>query len=272
MGTLNTIMTGVQAERSLTRRQVQPSVVKKWKLQTRAATVGALIKGFPPTKLPAFLLGACADGLPFMVQLDDPGMGSILISCDHGLGKTHQLQVMADSAARINPPNQLQLGVITFKTGEWQSWQRSPQMKKHLQGIYAWYDPWVEGFIENLVDLVEARQDGKRTGANILLMLDDLNFIEELSFEAQVNLHWLLEYGAQAGIWIAGTINAHKVNQYRFWVDPFRTRIIGKVSADQHADLLVLRPGSAANGLDAAMFRVWTGYGWRTYRLPLLGD
>lgn len=272
MGALNTIMTGLQAERSLTRRQFQPSVVKKLKLGRRAATVGALIKTLQPNLLPAFLLGECADGLPFLVQLDDPGMGSILISCDHGLGKTHQLQVMADSATRLNPPNQLQLGVITFKPGEWQTWQRSPQVKKHLQGIYAWYDPGVEGFIENLVDLAEARQDGKRTGANILLLLDDLNFIEELSFEAQVNLHWLLEYGAQAGIWMAGTLNAHKVIQYRYWVDPFRTRIIGKVSADQHADILATRPDSAAYGLDAAMFRVWTGFGWRTYRLPLLGD
>jgi hypothetical protein len=231
-----------------------------------------LINAIQPTKLPALLLGQCADGLPFLVELGDPRMGSFLISCDHGLGKTHQLQVLADSAARLNPPNQLQLGVITFKPNEWQTWQRSPQSKKHLQGIYAWYDPWAEGFIENLVELAEARQNGERTGANVLLLLDDLIFIEELSLEAQVNLHWLLEYGAQVGIWIAGTISAQKTDQYRYWVDPFRTRIIGRVSTEKHADLLSLRPDSAAHGLDPAMFRVWTGSGWRTYRLPLLGD
>jgi hypothetical protein len=277
MGAINTVMTGLEVEHGLapsrlTRRHFHHSRVKKTKLIRKSTTVGELVNTIQPGSLPSLLLGECADGLPLLVELGDPHMGSILISCDHGLGKTHQLQVMADSAARMNPPSQLQLGVITFKPGEWHTWQRLPQNKKHLQGIYAWYDPWVEGFIENLVDLAEARQDGKRNGANVLLLLDDLNFIEELSFEAQVNLHWLLEYGAQAGIWVAGTMNAHKAVQLQYWVDPFRTRIIGKVAADQNAELLAMRPDSAADGLDPAMFRVWTGYGWRTYRLPLLGD
>lgn len=277
MGAINSVMSGLQSERSLKpsrlrKDQFTYSRVTTPKLGCKATTVGKLVSAIQPGTLPALLLGECADGLPLVIELGDPHLGSILISCEHGLGKTHQLQVMADSAARMNPPSRLQLGVITFKPGEWQTWKRSPHNQKFLQGVYAWYDPYVETFINNLVDLAEARRDGQRTGVHILLILDDLNFIEELSYEAQVNLHWLLEYGTQADIWITGAINAHQAAHLRYWVDSFRTRVIGKVTADHQAEVLALRPDSAADGLEPAMFRVWTGFGWRTYRLPLLGD
>jgi hypothetical protein len=276
MGALSSLITGVKTGQSplpstsgrnrlFQTREIKPAI------RPKVVTVGELLKSIQPGALPSLLLGECADGLPFLIELGDPRMGAILVSCDHGRGKTHHLQVMAESAAKMNPPSEFQLGVITFKPGEWRSWERTTQSKKYLQGIYAWYDPYVESFIQNMVDLAEARQDGQQSGAHVLFILDDLNFIEELSFEAQVNLHWLIEYGSQAGIWVVGAINAHKAAQFRYWVDPFRTRIIGKVESEKNADILALRTGSAADGIDPGIFRAWTGYGWRTYRLPLLG-
>jgi hypothetical protein len=199
-------------------------------------------------------------------------MGSILVSCDKGCGKTHQLQVMVDSAVRLNPPSSLQFGVLTLKPGEWQSWQSEPQRMKHLQGIYAWYDPWAESFIQTLVDLAEARRDGRRLGADVLIILDDLNFIEELSYEAQVNLYWLLEYGAQSGVWPIAAVNAHQAANFQYWVDTFRTRVIGRVTSEAHTKILALRSNPAVTDLEPGMFSVWAGADWFTYRLPLLGD
>jgi len=234
--------------------------------------VGELLTAIQPGKFPFLLLGECADGLPFLVELGAADRGAILIGCDRGAGKTHQLQVLADSAVRLNAPSDFQVAVITFKPGEWQTWAGSPHNKKFLQGIYAWYDPWVSTFIQNLVDLAEARLDGKQNGPQILLILDDLSFLEELGFETQVNLHWLLEYGAQANIWVAGAIDAVKADQFRFWVEPFRTRIIGVTTSEDAAHILSSRTDSAADGLEPGLFRTWTGHDWRTYRLPLLGD
>jgi hypothetical protein len=199
-------------------------------------------------------------------------MGSILVSSDIGCGKTHQLQVMVDSAVRMNAPSSLQFGVLTLKPGEWQPWQSEPQRMKHLQGIYAWYDPWAESFIQTLVDLAEARRDGERLGADVLLILDDLTFIEELSYEAQVNLHWLLEYGAHSGVWPIAGVNAHQTENFRYWIDAFRTRLIGRVTRDAITKILAMRSNPAATELEPGMFSVWAGTDWRTYRLPLLGD
>lgn len=277
MGAIHTVMPGLQAERGLkplTRRPVRTVHSRQAERgkRRRTATVGELLTAIQPGNLPFLLLGECADGLPFLVELGNPDRGAILIGCDRGAGKTHQLQVLADSAVRMNAPSEFQVAVITFRPGEWQTWACSPHNKKYLQGIYAWYDPWVATLIQNLVDRAEARLDGMQNGPQILFILDDLNFLEELRFETQVNLHWLLEYGAQANIWVAGAINAGKAAQFRFWVEPFRTRIIGKIADEENARILSSRSESAAEVLEPGLFRTWTGHGWRAYRLPLLGD
>lgn len=237
-----------------------------------STTVGSLLRTTQPGLSRSLLLGQCDDGCPFLVELGDPEMGAILVSCNKGCGKTHQLQVMVDSAVRLNTPSSLQFGVLTFKPGEWQTWQSEPQRMKHLQGIYAWYDPWAEGLIQTLVDLAEARRDEQCSSADVLLILDDLNFIEELSYEAQVNLYWLLEYGAHSGVWLIAGVNAHQAADFRYWIDTFRTRVIGRVTSEESTEILALRSNPEAAGLEPGMFSAWAGTDWRTYRLPLLGD
>jgi len=249
----------------------QPNVLKP-KLAPKTRTVGQLIHSAHSGKSPTALLGECADGTPFIIELGDPQMGAILIGCDSGAGKTHHLQLLADSAIKMNTLNSIELAVITFKPDEWQSWRKNPEIGKHLQGIYAWYDPWAEELINNLIDLAETRHSEQQNGTGVLLLLDDISFIEELGYEAQVNLHWLLEYGNQAGVYIVGTMKAQRTPQFRFWVDPFRTRIVGKIMQASSAEIIAQRNDSAADSLDPAMFRIRTGSRWRTYRLPLLGD
>jgi len=277
MGAVNMIVNDVKVNRKpfsliKTRNRVRQPGVDKPRVPLKATTVGRLLISIRQINSPALLLGECADGLPFIIELGDPFMGAALIGCERSMGKTHHLQVLAESAVKLNPPSALQIGVITFKPGEWQFWERKPGNKKYLQGIFAWYDPWAEGLIKNLAELAETRYDGAKTGAQVVLILDDLGFVEELSYEAQVNLRWLLEYGAQAGVFVVASINAGQADRFRFWVEPFRTRIVGRITDEFAAETLTLRKNSAVDALEPGMFRVWTSSDWRTYRLPLLGD
>lgn len=277
MGAINMIVNDVKVNRKpfspiKSRNRVRQPGVDKPRVPLKATTVGRLLISIRQINSPALLLGECADGLPFIIELGDPFMGAALIGCERSMGKTHHLQVLAESAVKLNPPSALQIGVITFKPGEWQFWERKPGNKKYLQGIFAWYDPWAEGLIKNLAELAETRYDGAKTGAQVVLILDDLGFVEELSYEAQVNLRWLLEYGAQAGVFVVASINADQADRFRFWVEPFRTRIVGRITDEFAAEKLTLRKNSAVDALEPGMFRVWTGSDWRTYRLPLLGD
>lgn len=277
MGAVNMIVNDVKVNRKpfspiKSRNRVRQPGVDKPRVPLKATTVGRLLISIRQINSPALLLGECADGLPFIIELGDPFMGAALIGCERSMGKTHHLQVLAESAVKLNPPSALQIGVITFKPGEWQFWERKPGNKKYLQGIFAWYDPWAEGLIKNLAELAETRYDGAKTDAQVVLILDDLGFVEELSYEAQVNLRWLLEYGAQAGVFVVASINAGQADRFRFWVEPFRTRIVGRITDEFAAEKLTLRKNSAVDALEPGMFRVWTGSDWRTYRLPLLGD
>jgi hypothetical protein len=217
-------------------------------------------------------MGECRDGLPFLMQLTDPALGAILIGGDQGCGKTHQLQVMVDSAIRLNPPHDLQISILTHNPNEWRAFWGRKRQEKYLYQLKAWYDPGAEELIEGLLHLAEERREGKRQGASIVLILDDFNFVEEISYAAQVNLHWLLAYGAQSGIWIMAAIKANYADKFRYWIDSFRTRIIGAAVNSEDAEILSADEDIKGEDLTPGFFRIWTGVEWLTYRLPLLGD
>lgn len=235
-------------------------------------TVGKLLSSIGPVPEKSILLGRCADGLPFFISLGDPELGSILISGDEGCGKTHQLQVMVDAAMRLNQPYDLQISIISHNPQDWALIQNDPRNRRFCQGVYAWYDPRLDAHIQHLAALAEARRAGETGGPALLVILDDLNFVEALNCDSQVNLRWLLQYGAQSNIWIAAAIKAVLAAQFPFWIEVFCTRIFGRVISEKGAFGLGEAPGLRAHNLEPGFFRTWTGAGWMTHQLPLLGD
>ncbi len=254
------------------RRRSRTKILPRKRKIVDTFTVGGLMESIKPAPKRSILLGKCLDGLPFLFELGDPELGAILIACDAGCGKTHQLQVMVDSAVRTYAPHNLQVAVLTLNPDEWSGMNRNPKQKKFVQGCYAWYDARGADMIESLTELAEARREGERQGADILLILDDLAAIENLPMEAQVNLRWLMEYGPQSAIWVVGALDARKVSAMRFWVEPFRTRIIGRVDSKLNLESLVLCSDLPKPSAEPGAFQVWTGESWLAYRLPLLGD
>lgn len=247
-------------------------LIRKRKTHRTGNTVGSLlesVRDIPPRTL---LLGKCSDGLPFLMELGAPELGAVLIGCDAGCGKTHQLQVMVDSAMRINPPNKVQVVVLSPNPDEWKSLQSDNKSKQYLRDILSWYAGKSEMIIEELTELAEDRRQGKRWGADVLLILDDLKYVEDLGYEAQVNLHWLLEYGSQSGVWVISTVDADLADNFHYWIDTFRTRIIGRTGSPEDAAVIAMRPNSKAFELEHGSFQVWTGSQWLTYQLVPLGD
>jgi hypothetical protein len=247
-------------------------LIRKKKFHWNATTVGNLLSSIQAIPANTLLLGQCTDGLPFMMELCEPEMGAILIGCDAGCGKTHQLQVMVDSAILTFSPHKMQIAILSPNLNEWESLQSNAASKKYIYDILSWYDKKAENLIKALTELAEARRGGHRLGADILFILDDLEHIEDLSFEAQVNLHWLLEYGSQSNVWVVGTIGAELASGFRYWINPFRTRIVGRVHASTNADILAIRPDSKASELDHGSFKAWAGTRWMTYSLVPLGS
>ena len=256
----------------LTRKRPEIANTSKLQRAVDVVTVGKMMKAIQPVPLQSLLLGQCTDGKPFLMGLSDPELGAVLVSSDPGCGKTHQLQVMADSAIRAHTPRALQISILTSKPDEWAGLQNDPQKCKYLQCVYPWYHGQAERIIQALTELAEARRQGQRQGAWVLFVLDDLTYVENLSYEAQVNLHWLLAYGSQSGVWVIGPINAGYADSFRYWIETFRTRITGRVQSEENAEILAMRPESHVENLSPGNFRIWTGMVWVTHRLLPLGD
>ena len=255
--------------------EVRSSTIQKPKallpkmLQGKSITVGRLLSQVQPQPKQAILLGQCQDGLPILMGLEDPTMGAILVSGENSCGKTHQLQVMVDSAMRLHTPDELQISILTLHPEEWAYLKVGYQQQA---SIHAWYDHRSEKMIKGLSNLAEGRRDGKGHQTRHIMILDDLNFVEYLSYEAQMTIHWLLAYGSRLGFTMIATINSVYYNDYRYWIDIFRTRILGRTDLQEEADGFAIRPGSRAETLAPGYYCVWSEHDWLTYRLPLLGD
>ena len=243
---------------------------KSSRIQTEALTVNTLMTGISPLPQHSVLLGRCADGLPFLMSLGDPELGAILIACERGYGKTHHVQALVDSAIQSHSARKMQFAVLTLNPSEWNRLTAQAPARKYLQGLLAWYDPQAERLIANLTDLAESRRGDERRGPDVLLVLDDLPALQDLSMEAQVNLRWLLEYGAQSGIWVVATVNAADLSDFRFWIDTFRTRILGRMVNETAVDVLSSNAKGVAE-LAPGQFQAWTGSSWTRYTLPMLG-
>jgi len=234
-------------------------------------TVGKLhanLQTFPNWSL---LLGQSKDGLPFLLDFSDPAAGPILISGDEGCGKTHQLQVLVESAVRLFRPSELQISILTHTPPDWDYLVENTKYRKYLQEVHAWYVGSVEEKIQALTELAERRRDNDQSGPVVMLIMDDLNFIEELSFEAQVNLRWLMGYGAQSNVWVIAAVKSKYAKSLSYWLEPFRTRILGKIQSRKNAQVLASKKDPQVGGISHSQFSVWSGTNWLTYQLPLLG-
>ena len=234
-------------------------------------TVGRLMEIVKPIPKNSVLLGQCADGLPFFLSLTNAEIGAVLVSGDYGCGKTHQLQVIVDSIIQMHQPQDWQVEVFTGNTYEWSGMMLSKTRQPFLRELHAWYDIRSEAAIQALIELADARRQGQRKGPEIILILDGLNAIEELGIEAQVNLHWLIEYGAQFGIWVIAAISTGLIKSFPYWVQTFRTRLSGYTLRRDRSNAK-LNHDPLASSIEPGWFRAKSGDQLLAYRLPLLGN
>lgn len=278
MGSLNTLInTGiVQQNLDIPPGQIFQGVKTKRLqkvLDEGPPTVGSLLSAIKPPTALTTLLGQSRDGKPFLLEFVEEALGAILISGNRESGKTHHLQVLFESAMRLNCASNLQIGVLTFKPFEWQTTSAKKRFQEYSHCIFAWYDPYAEDYIQTLFDLAQVRRkEESQSEPDVLLILDDLHFIEGLNLEAQFNLHWLMEYGSQFGVWIVAAINDSASDLYRYWVDCFRTRIYGKSTLNKNANMLINSFAQKTGRLEPSTFLVQMNDRWMAYQLPLLGD
>jgi hypothetical protein len=252
--------------------QLQP---EPWNLAplVQLPTVGQTLHSINPVPCHSILIGACEDGLPFLLDLAQPAAGPLLVTGDAGCGKTRQLKVMVESALRLASPREIQIGVVTGRPEEWSDLFDPYKRIKHSMGVVTWEGPALVNLIDSLVTLAEDRYKGRRGGTAVILIVEDLSQIQGVDNRDQMAFHWLLQNGPQVGIWVIASLQAELAVALPFWVDVFRTRLFGKIDSGEVGQRLAIYPGLETSHLiTGSEFCTRLGKEWMSYWVPELGD
>lgn len=196
IGNLPTIWSQNQSKRGLNARTNDFFKSYERRNSTDLTAILSVFGPFPPYSL---VVGECLDGLPFMLSLDNPKSGSILVVGEHDWPKSEILTAMSVSACRINRPEHISWSLITNKPHLYSELVSSP----HCQEVISPFDRAAGELIIELASTVEQRRFGRERGSTQVLMIDDFqSFTPMLSdYGVYLNLKTLVNKGPVRGIW-----------------------------------------------------------------------
>jgi len=233
------------------------------KLVPAAPTLSRVLSEIGSLPREALFLGIASDGLPVLLNLHDPTPGPLLVVGDAGAGKTAFLQMLVRCLQQSHRSEDLQFGVITSHPDEWNSLEASP----HRVGIFPVYENNSQDFLLSLAGW--AHGNDRRSHQSILLLIDDLESIAKLDFEALQSFRWLLLRGPARRVWPIITLNAQRYGQVLSWIPMFRTRIFGRIAQDRVAGAMGGDQASALNQLEAGIqFSLRENGKWLKFWLP----
>jgi len=227
-----------------------------------APTLSEVLGGIGPLPREALFFGVAADGLPVLLNLHDSVPGPILVIGDAGAGKTAFLQTVARGMIQSHDGNDVQFGVITNHSDEWESIEETP----HRVGVFPAHHSSAQDFMLSLASWAHAN---KNTRQSVLLLIDDLESIASLDFDALQNFRWLLLRGPARRIWPIITLRAERYGQVISWLQIFRTRIFGRIADEHVASALGADKTSALDTLEARIqFSLRENGNWLRFWLP----
>jgi hypothetical protein len=152
---------------------------------------------FQPMPAYSTILGICDDGLPLVLDLNDPNPGAILITGGRHTGKSHLLKSILNSACSMNNIDQLYFYFISPESGS----HHDLELLSHCYGVLSSYDKAACELIVDLSALVEQRKSGRHLGTKCILAIDNLyELIKHQDFEVLNHLKWLYRFGQKTQI------------------------------------------------------------------------
>ena len=223
-------------ERTLTDNQDHQSreVLSRRRLSA-APSIYSILKSFGPFPPYSFVVGVCQDGLPFMISLDNPKSGSILVVGEDGFEKTQILKAMSLSASMLNNPEQVRLCVITNKVDRYANLMKYP----NCHALLTPYERAAGEMVIEFASIAEQRRSGRERGGVMMLLIDDFQSFAPLlsDYSVYLNLKTLVTKGPLSGIWPIISIKPEDVHSTKGQLlHSFGTYIFEKV--DNHPGLL----------------------------------
>ena len=228
-------------------------------------TLTDVLSDLGPLPREALFLGIAEDGLPVLLDVNDPSPGPLLVVGDSRAGKTALLQTIARASAKIHTSEEVQFGVITSQPDAWHNEINLP----NNAGIYPVHDNTASDFILSLTAWAHSNRGTRQA---VLLLIDDLDrTITQLEFEARQNLRWLLLRGPNRRVWPITTLNAAHHGKALEWLDAFRTRIFGRIRHIANArELTKVHNIDLQDLLAGTQFTLREGSNWLNFWIPAM--
>jgi hypothetical protein len=220
--------------------------------------------GLPP-RTAAF--GVCPDGLPVLFDLTDGRSGPILVTGDPGCGKTTLMRVLLKSASAFNAAHEVKFIVLTPKPQEFEDVANQGTRSGHCLGVHKDDSLPAEEWIFRMSALVERRLSSRQFNPPVLMVIDDLQFVNRAGADVRLNLEWILKHGPSVQIWPVVSLPTDAAAKMGRWTQHFHTRMIGKMS-NAAAEHLGSLPGLEAEHLDVLQLAVVIQDHWLQFRLP----
>lgn len=215
-----------------------------------------------PLPREALFLGVASDGLPVLLNLHDHVPGPLLVPGEAGSGKTDFLRSIVRALIRSHKASELQYGVLTGHPDEWEEVESTP----HRAGVFPIADSSAQDF---MLSLASWAHTNKGSNQSLLLLVDDLEALARLDFDALQNFRWLLARGPARRVWPVITMNAERYGQVLAWIPIFRTRIFGRIRNERVAEILSSDRASALEMLKAPIqFSLRENEKWVKFWLP----
>jgi len=180
----------------------------------------------------ALFLGLAEDGLPLLLNLDDPVPGPLLVVGDSNCGKTRLMQTIASAVDMLHAPDEVKYVIVTEKPDEWKHFHDNA----NSAGIFI----TKEGNARDLImSLVTWAHNNKGEGLSILLLIDNLEPVTKLDPQLEQNLRWLLLRGPSRRVWPIVSLDSDQAEGMSAWLSFFRSRLFGHIEDAEIAERII---------------------------------
>jgi hypothetical protein len=230
-----------------------------------------LLRQHPDLPPQTMVLGVCEDGLPVLIDLNDPAPGAILVLGDERDRQIELLRTAVASVVTRATPHQVQFVILSCEPQAWQDWVVKQGFQRYSIAIENADVEMACDWVLRLADWTEQRRLGQRGGPAVLLVMDTLSFLPDLEYDVRLNFEWMAKEGPQAAIWpiAASSTTLARALSGRRLLRAFKTQVLGYArDPEDYVRLVNLDEAVAADLNQSGRFMVRAGENWLKFRLP----
>lgn len=237
---------------------------------SRSLSLERLLELHPGLPRETAVLGVGEDGLPVLLDLNDPTPGSLLLIGDEREKHLDMLRSVVASTAKRNPPRALQFLVITDDTLAWHGWIEAQGYDRHCLAIVDRKSEEAQFWVMRLADWTEQRRMEGRGDPPILVLIDTLDFLPNVPYDVRLNFDWMIKEAPPARIWPIASISTQlALSLGSRMLRAFQGRLLGNAcDAAVYTRLGGVEGQPSVNFVPPGEFAVKVGDDWLRFQAP----